>query len=148
MYKAICVLAVLLVALPFTSGSKPVGALVSSPLAPTVGLNYTSFGPYTGNSLMAAVLLKSSPTFLHTAVLNTLTMGQNNCGSGSNCYVFLLDTNSPTQCTTAFPPTAPVIAAIDTNYGVPTSTLTYDVATTSGLCVFYNPNANVTLSWR
>jgi hypothetical protein len=121
--------------------------LVVTPLAANVAYHYTRFGPYTANSTATAVLLKSSPTLLHTVVLGS-PASSSACTNGS-CYVFLLDTDSASQCTNAFPPTAPVIAAMSPGYDQSTATLIYDVTTTSGLCVVYNGNnTNLTVTWH
>jgi hypothetical protein len=115
-------------------------SLVLAPLtAVAVVYHYANFNPRS-NPVGQAVLLKSTPATLHTVNVN-------NTGSVCpGCYVYLLDTNSSSQCTK----TAPLIAEIPT----PTyanslgHTFTYDLTTKYGLCVVYDSTGDVTITWN
>jgi hypothetical protein len=89
-------------------------SFVLTPLtAMAVVYHYTNFNTRS-HTFGQAVLLKSTPGTLHTVTVNFPT-GLGSCNLG--CYVYLLDTNSSSECTNTLPPTAPLIAQIQT-YGV------------------------------
>jgi hypothetical protein len=102
-----------------------------------------------------AILIKKLPGVLHTVTVN----------SGDNPAVgqaiYLLDTNSAAECTLTVPPIAPVIAIIKPTMEVTATppatsfqqpfTTTYDLTTTSGLCLVNDTagdSMDITVTWN
>jgi hypothetical protein len=89
-----------------------------------------------------AILIKSTPGVLHTVTFNSgfFYVGE---------YIYLLDTNSATECSLASPPTAPLIASIAPPNNRTPVTLTFDLTTKSGLCLVHvSQSIDMTVTWN